>query len=226
MRKIVRILSVCIGLLLVGMSIFVNRVYADGSVSWGGKGSENLPCSGGAHWVLTGANDATSATLEVNGGTYSMHQSGNGSWSADSSGPLDSSLSASASWVGDASNPSLQLSHCTGDTPTETPTNTPPPTETSTNTPPPTETSTNTPPPTETPTLGPSLTPTRTPTGPTATPEPTNTPKPENPTPTSTPVEQNTAGGNSGFRFELALLGVAFLALGAFLPKTKISRVK
>ena len=80
----------------------------------------------------------------------------------------------------------------TGNSATDTPTNTPvPPTDTPTNTPvPPTDTPTNTPvPPTDTPTntpVPPTDTPTNTPVPPTDT--PTNTPVPPTDTPTNTPV--------------------------------------
>ena len=53
------------------------------TLPWTGQGGENLPCDGGGHWVLTGKG-VTSATMEVNGVTYTMVQNGNGSFAADS----------------------------------------------------------------------------------------------------------------------------------------------
>lgn len=83
------------------------------TVDWTGHGSGLLPCTDGAHWVLAPAQGMTAATLTVNGVTYAMHHNGNGSWAADS-GPLTSSVVASATYQGDATSPpvSLQLSHC------------------------------------------------------------------------------------------------------------------
>jgi hypothetical protein len=175
---------------------------ADGSVNWEGHGSENLPCEYGGHWVLTGANNATSATLVVNGASYTMHQSGNGSWSANSSGPLDAGLTASASWSGSASDPSLQLSHCVGGSPTNTPPTETPVTPTVTETP-----VTNTP------------TPTSTSTTPGPSPTSTATKKPhQGPTATlvaGTPAVPST-GGSDGYWpifVPVAALGLLFLAL-------------
>ncbi len=45
------------------------------TLPWTGQGGENLPCDGGGHWVLTGKG-VTSATMEVNGVTYTMVQNG------------------------------------------------------------------------------------------------------------------------------------------------------
>lgn len=108
---------------IVALAIYVSSAQADGTVGWSGNGSNNLPCSGGAHWVLSPAAGITGATLIVNGQSYGMSQSGNGgSWSADS-GPLGSQVSASVSYTGPG-DPSdhLQLSHCLVVTDTPTPT--------------------------------------------------------------------------------------------------------
>ena len=86
---------------------------AQTTITWTGQGSENLPCEGGGHWVLTGQG-ITSATLTVNGVTYTMVQSGGGSWSADSTGALGAGTTASATYQGtvEHGNPQLVLSHC------------------------------------------------------------------------------------------------------------------
>jgi hypothetical protein len=87
-----------------------------GETTWSGNGSENLPCTEGGHWVLSPGHGLTAATLTVNGVVYPMTQSGEGSWSADSVGPLDAETTASATWVGEVENghePFLKLSHCT-----------------------------------------------------------------------------------------------------------------
>lgn len=163
-------------------------VINDGVIEWTGQGSENLPCEFGGHWVLAPAFGIDTAVLTVNGSDYTMSQSGQGSWSADSSGPLDVGLSAYVTYTGpgDESN-HLQLSHCIeGQNPTPTPTEVDPtatPTEF-----PPTATPTENPP-TSTPT-GTPLTPTSTPPGPTATPtNPGPTATPTQPNPTQTPTQ-------------------------------------
>jgi hypothetical protein len=84
------------------------------TIQWTGQGSENLPCSaGGGHWVLTGKG-ITSATMVVNGVTYTMTQNGNGSWAADSDGRLGNNTTASATYEGSPRNPQFVLSHCNG----------------------------------------------------------------------------------------------------------------
>jgi hypothetical protein len=201
-------------LLIVGVALIffgVRPVSADGVINWEGHGSENLPCEFGGHWVLAPAFGIDSAVLTVNGSDYTMSQSGNGSWSADSSGPLDQGLTAYVSYTGPGDEQdSLQLSHCIGGEPTPTPTTPPPPTETPT----PTETP---PTPTETP-PGPTQTPTVTQPTPTNTPGPSATPtKP--PVPTSTPTEPNTGGGTSSYpKVMFAVLGLAAIALGIIIP--------
>ena len=182
-------------IVLLAMGRLYSPAQADGIINWAGNGSENLPCEYGGHWVLAPSEGITGAILHVNGSDYTMIQHGNGSWSADSSGPLDSDLTASVSYTGEGdSRNHLQLSHCAeGADPTPTETDVPPtPTETTI----PTETSapTETPDPTET--LVPTETsvPTSTPTVPvdptlTSTPEtPTSTTPPPDPTLTATPI--------------------------------------
>lgn len=156
--------------------------YADGTVTWGGNGSENLPCPNGAHWVLAPAFNINSATLYVNGASYAMHQSGQGSWAADSSGAIDSNVQAYATYTGAGDERNhLQLSHCLEGESTKTPY----PSPTSENTPTFTATAVNTPTNTPTFTSTPENTPTNTPTLPATTPAQTNTPYPS-------PTEQNT----------------------------------
>ena len=81
------------------------------TIQWTGQGGENLPCDGGGHWVLTGKG-VTSATMEVNGVTYTMVQNGNGSFAADSNGTLGAGTTASATYEGSPKNPQFVLSHC------------------------------------------------------------------------------------------------------------------
>jgi Prealbumin-like fold domain len=91
-----------------------------GTIPWEGQGSDQLPCDGGAHWVLAPADGIESATLHVGDSTYVMTQNGQGSWAADSDGAVPSDQSEV--WVeftssGDTSKDHLQLSHClTGET--------------------------------------------------------------------------------------------------------------
>ena len=132
MRKGAALLLAAATMLLVGFT-------------WEGNGSENLPCSEGAHWVLAPSNDVTSASVTVDGTTYVMTQNGEGSWSADS-GPVATDSVVTYDYTGEQSpEPHLQLSHCIGgesESPTPTPTESPSPTESPT--PPP---STSPPPP-------------------------------------------------------------------------------
>lgn len=125
--------SLVVILVLTMMSVgTATAAPAADTIGWNGQGAEHLPCDG-AHWVLAPAQGITGATLYVNGVAYPMSQSGNGSWSADSAGALDDSLSASVTYSGvftGNGSPHLQLSHCLeGDT-EEDPTPTPTPTAT------------------------------------------------------------------------------------------------
>jgi hypothetical protein len=87
-------------------------VDAGTTINWATNGSGNLPCPGGAHWVLSPAKGVISATVTVNGVTYVMTRSGGGSFSANSAGPIDANSTASATFQGENSNASLQLSDC------------------------------------------------------------------------------------------------------------------
>ncbi len=104
-----------IGLLLVMLPLAGNLGVASASTSttWTGQGSENLPCSDAAHWILSPAKGITSATLFVGGQSYSMIQSGSGSFSADSSGAVSANTSVSATYEGSNTTAFLKLSHCT-----------------------------------------------------------------------------------------------------------------
>jgi hypothetical protein len=84
------------------------------TIQWTGQGSESLPCDNGGHWVLTGKG-ITSAKMVVAGLKYTMVQSGKGSFSADSNGPISLSTVASATYKGAVAhgNPQFVLSHCT-----------------------------------------------------------------------------------------------------------------
>lgn len=141
---------------------------------WKGNGSEHLPCTNGAHWVLAPAQGITSATLTVNGVQYPMQQSGQGSFSADSQGPLDENLVASVEYEGENEKAHLQLSHCL-DKATPSPSVSPHPSKT--------------PKPDESP--SPSVSPTHTKThepSPSVSPTKTKTPKPEkSPSPSASP---------------------------------------
>ena len=120
-RSILALVAVLVGMLLV---VWSPTVLAGTQVTWTGNGSENLPCEGGGHWILSPAQDITSATLTVNGVQYTMVQSGEGSFSADSAGPLSVSTTASAVYEGDNDTAFLKLSHCLEGEETPTPTST------------------------------------------------------------------------------------------------------
>src|SRR5262245_29892521 len=82
------------------------------TIGWEGHGSENLPCSGNEHWVLSPAKGITSATLYIDGVPYAMSQNGNGSYSADTNVGFDGSQSVSVTYFGDNDSAFLKLSHC------------------------------------------------------------------------------------------------------------------
>jgi len=196
-----------LGILLVtgALVLSVKPALADGTIEWGGQGSDNLPCTEGGFWVVQ-AKDASTVTAVVNGVSIPMEQQGNGAWHA-TSGPLTTSTTAYATFTGEVSgNTGMELSHCTGETdPTETPEPSLTPTPTNTPTSTPTEIST----------------PTSTPTG-TRTPDPTGTPKPQV---TPTPQEQNTAGGGgSSGAMEMLFIGVLLILAGIFLPKKAMAK--
>src|SRR5919201_613358 len=86
------------------------------TIGWEGHGSENLPCAGNEHWVLSPAQGVTSATLTIDGVDYTMTQSGDGSFSADTDVGFDGSQDVSVTYVFDDAQGDpgahLQLSHC------------------------------------------------------------------------------------------------------------------
>ena len=118
------------------MVLFIGVAHASTSVSWTGgqdQGSENLPCSDGGHWILSPAQGITSATLMFEGHSYVMEESGGGSYSVDTNGPISAGDTATATYEGNNDTAFLKLSHCTsGGTPSPTDTGTPSPTDTGT----------------------------------------------------------------------------------------------
>jgi hypothetical protein len=110
-------------LLMMAWAIFPTAAFANGTITW--DGVQGLPeggCPNGAHWILSPAATITSATLHVGNQTIQMSQNGpNGSFSGFSSGPVTGSTSASADYVGTASDStSLKVSGCVGGTTTAT----------------------------------------------------------------------------------------------------------
>jgi hypothetical protein len=106
-------------LLVLALSVFAvgalaGPASASTTIRWTGQGSDNLPCAEGGHWVLTGKG-ITSATATIGGVTYTMVQSGRGSFSVDSDGSISAGTAASASYEGTVANgnPQFVLSHCT-----------------------------------------------------------------------------------------------------------------
>src|SRR5512146_1892441 len=113
--KIVSIISSVLVIMVLAFTTTgkfgVTSAKADGTIPWTGNGSQACPT--GCHWVLAPAKDITGATLWVNGVSYTMTQSGQGSWSADSSGAFDPSgadVFVDFTGAGDTKN-HLQLSH-------------------------------------------------------------------------------------------------------------------
>jgi len=111
MKKATRI-GVGILMLMLPLAANVGTATASTSVTWTGNGSENLPCADAAHWVLSPAKGITSATLYVDGVAYTMAQNGLGSFAADSTGAVDASTVAMASYEGVNTRAFLKLSHC------------------------------------------------------------------------------------------------------------------
>ena len=106
-------------LLMMAWAIFPTAAFADGTVQW--EKNQGLPagqsCPNGAHWILSPSGDITAATLHVLGQNITMNQNGpNGSFEADSGGPITTSTSASADFSSPNpdEDPHLVLSHCLG----------------------------------------------------------------------------------------------------------------
>jgi hypothetical protein len=100
---------------LAALALNATPAFATGgtTIQWGGHGSENLPCSGNEHWVLSPAKGITSATLYIDGVAYTMTKNGNGgSYSADTNVGFDGSQSVSVTYSGDNDQAFLKLSHC------------------------------------------------------------------------------------------------------------------
>src|SRR5438132_444230 len=121
-------LGVALAAVTVVAMTMVPASAASTTISWNGQGSDNLPCSGGGHWVLTSSGPNTtisSAELTVNGSDAGpMTQNGGGSWSADSSGALaagSTSASVAVTYTGDTPSGQLVLSSCTAGGPTGKP---------------------------------------------------------------------------------------------------------
>jgi hypothetical protein len=122
-----------VGMLAV-MLASAGPAFADGVVPWTGQGTDSVaPCEPGEdpifHWVFTtGGNDTvTAAVLTVNGNTFPMTQSGQGSWSADVPGTDPATTTASVAFTGNlgAGNANLVISNGCFGGPTYPPTTQP-----------------------------------------------------------------------------------------------------
>lgn len=99
-------------------------------VPWGRQGAENLPCPGGAHWVMSPGHGVTTATVAVNATDWGMVQA----WDADESwyintGPVTAADTVVLAYIGAApTDMTLTLTACVGTAPpSPTPTITAPP---------------------------------------------------------------------------------------------------
>ena len=108
-------------LLMIGVGV----ASADATITWTAgvdQGSNNLPCSDGAHWVLSPAQGITSATLTFKGQTYTMQENGSGSYSVNTPGPVVAGDTVTVAYTGDNEDAFLKLSDCTtGESPSPTP---------------------------------------------------------------------------------------------------------
>ena len=124
-------------LLMFAWAIFPSAAVAASPTTWTGQGSQNLPCSGNEHWVLSPAQGITSAVLTVRGVNYPMLQSGQGSFSVDTNVGVNAGDigQVTATYEGANTTAFLKLSHCDTTTTTTTTTTTstasPPSTSTS-----------------------------------------------------------------------------------------------
>jgi hypothetical protein len=126
MRKAAALGVVLSALVVIGANMVGANADGSTTIQWQGQGSDNLPCDSGGHWILADSHGqdwaVTSATLTVNGQSYTMTQNGEGSWSADSDGALTSgnvSASASITYTGtlpSSGGPQLVLSSCSAGT--------------------------------------------------------------------------------------------------------------
>jgi hypothetical protein len=132
-KAVRRLLLAFAGIMALGVANAAPAM-ADGIVPWTGKGADSVDqCEPGEdpviHWVFTtGGNDTvTAATLTVNGTTYPMSQSGQGSWSADVPGTDPATTTASVAFTGNlgSGNANLVMSHGCFGGPTYPPTTQP-----------------------------------------------------------------------------------------------------
>jgi hypothetical protein len=120
-------------LVMFALAIFPSAAVAASPTTWTGNGSENLPCSGNEHWVLSPAQGITSAVLTVRGVNYTMHQNGMGSFAVDTNVGVNAGDigNVTATYQGVNNTAFIKLSHCDrGTTTTTTTTTTEPPTTT------------------------------------------------------------------------------------------------
>jgi hypothetical protein len=119
MRPVRMVLVTLAGMLFVGLASSA-LAQTGGTVQWTGQGADSVgPCKPGEdpiiHWVFTtGGNDTvTAAELTVNGNTFTMSQSGQGSWSADVPGTDPATTTAFVTYTGNlgSGNPNLVMSH-------------------------------------------------------------------------------------------------------------------
>lgn len=137
-RTVATLVAASVGtLLLLAWAMFPSSAVAATTTTWAGNGSENLPCSGNEHWVLSPAQGITSAVLTLRGVDYTMVQNGKGSFAVDTNvGVNDGDIgNVTATYEGINDSAFLKLSHCdSGTTTTPTTTTKPPPTTTKTTT--------------------------------------------------------------------------------------------
>jgi hypothetical protein len=133
MKKLI-VLGVAAAWMLLGPA-----AVASTQITWvagSDAGSDQLPCADGAHWVLSPAAGITSATLTFKGHTYTMVQSGGGSFSVDTPGTVEVGDTVTVTFEGSNYAAFLKLSHCLSTSPspseTESPSVTVSPTETET----------------------------------------------------------------------------------------------
>jgi LPXTG-motif cell wall-anchored protein len=100
-------------LALVGPLFLTQISWATGTTWTGGTGagSDNLPCALGGYWLLTGAENITSATLTFNGTDHEMRENKAGDFVAYTFEPLEAGDVVRVTFVG-SGQPVLTLSHC------------------------------------------------------------------------------------------------------------------
>src|SRR5262245_12951293 len=123
MKRLIVLLTFAAPFLLTQVSWATQLDWTGGS----GAGSNNLPCTDGAHWVLSPSGNITSATLTFNGHDYAMVKTGSDSFTVDTDGPVVVGDHVHVGWVG-RGNPTLTLSYCITTSPSPSPSGTPSPT--------------------------------------------------------------------------------------------------